>query len=138
MHAFWLLLPFEHVPWFKPATLQQRSDVQWPTPNHLGYPHFASESRRRGTCFLRGCSHMDKPKAVTPDTLQESEFFVVATGAYTGADRKGRVGKFKRADGGTLFLDEIGAGRAGRNEHANTCACARASRSRGRHRLRVG
>jgi transcriptional regulator with PAS, ATPase and Fis domain len=29
-------------------------------------------------------------------------------GAYTGADRKGRDGKFKVADGGTLFLDEIG------------------------------
>jgi len=32
----------------------------------------------------------------------------VAPGAYTGADRKGRDGKFKLADGGTLFLDEIG------------------------------
>src|SRR5690606_39544888 len=28
--------------------------------------------------------------------------------AYTGADRRGRDGKFKAADGGTLFLDEIG------------------------------
>ena len=32
----------------------------------------------------------------------------MAPGAYTGADRKGRAGKFKLADGGTLFLDEIG------------------------------
>jgi transcriptional regulator with PAS, ATPase and Fis domain len=32
----------------------------------------------------------------------------VAPGAFTGADRKGRDGKFKLADGGTLFLDEIG------------------------------
>ena len=46
--------------------------------------------------------------AAVPDTLLESEFFGVAAGAYTGADRKGRVGKFKLADGGTLFLDEIG------------------------------
>jgi transcriptional regulator with PAS, ATPase and Fis domain len=37
----------------------------------------------------------------------ESEFFGVAPGAYTGADRKGRDGKFKIADGGTLFLDEV-------------------------------
>jgi transcriptional regulator with PAS, ATPase and Fis domain len=29
-------------------------------------------------------------------------------GAFTGADRKGREGKFRLADGGTLFLDEIG------------------------------
>jgi transcriptional regulator with PAS, ATPase and Fis domain len=46
--------------------------------------------------------------AAVPDTLLEAEFFGVAPGAYTGADRKGRLGKFKLADGGTLFLDEIG------------------------------
>lgn len=43
-----------------------------------------------------------------PDTLLEAEFFGVAPGAYTGADRKARDGKFKLADEGTLFLDEIG------------------------------
>jgi transcriptional regulator with PAS, ATPase and Fis domain len=46
--------------------------------------------------------------AAVPDTLIESEFFGTAPGAYTGADRKGRDGKFRTADGGTLFLDEIG------------------------------
>jgi len=46
--------------------------------------------------------------AAVPDTLMEAEFFGVAPGAYTGADRKGRDGKFRLADGGTLFLDEIG------------------------------
>ncbi|WFU40946.1 sigma 54-interacting transcriptional regulator [Bradyrhizobium sp. CB82] len=46
--------------------------------------------------------------AAIPDTLIESEFFGTAPGAYTGADRKGREGKFRIADGGTLFLDEIG------------------------------
>jgi transcriptional regulator with PAS, ATPase and Fis domain len=46
--------------------------------------------------------------AAVPDTLLEAEFFGVVPGAFTGADRKGRVGKFKLADGGTLFLDEIG------------------------------
>ncbi len=46
--------------------------------------------------------------AAIPDTLLEAEFFGVAPGAYTGADRKGRQGKFQLADGGTLFLDEIG------------------------------
>jgi transcriptional regulator with PAS, ATPase and Fis domain len=46
--------------------------------------------------------------AAVPDTLMEAEFFGVAPGAYTGADRKGREGKFKLADGGTLFLDEMG------------------------------
>ncbi|WP_321801511.1 sigma-54 interaction domain-containing protein [Caballeronia sp. J97] len=46
--------------------------------------------------------------AAIPDTLLEVEFFGAAAGAYTGAERKGRVGKFELADGGTLFLDEIG------------------------------
>lgn len=46
--------------------------------------------------------------AAVPDTLLEAEFFGVVGGAYTGADRKGRNGKFKLADGGSLFLDEIG------------------------------
>lgn len=46
--------------------------------------------------------------AAVPETLLEAEFFGVAPGAYTGADRKGREGKFKLADGGTLFLDEVG------------------------------
>ena len=46
--------------------------------------------------------------AAVPDSLLEAEFFGVAPGAYTGAERRGRAGKFKLADGGTLFLDEIG------------------------------
>ncbi len=46
--------------------------------------------------------------AAIPDALLEAEFFGVAPGAYTGADRKPRAGKFELADGGTLFLDEIG------------------------------
>ncbi|WP_196258045.1 sigma-54 interaction domain-containing protein [Pelagibacterium limicola] len=46
--------------------------------------------------------------AAVPEALLESEFFGVAPGAYTGADRKLRKGKFELAHGGTLFLDEIG------------------------------
>ena len=46
--------------------------------------------------------------AAIPETLLEAEFFGATAGAYTGADRKGRTGKFVLADGGTLFLDEIG------------------------------
>ena len=46
--------------------------------------------------------------AAVPETLLEAEFFGVAAGAYTGAERRGRDGKFVVADGGTLFLDEIG------------------------------
>jgi transcriptional regulator with PAS, ATPase and Fis domain len=46
--------------------------------------------------------------AAVPDTLLEAEFFGFVAGAFTGADRKGRDGKFRLADRGTLFLDEIG------------------------------
>jgi transcriptional regulator with PAS, ATPase and Fis domain len=46
--------------------------------------------------------------AAIPEALLEAEFFGVAPGAYTGADKRGREGKFRLADGGTLFLDEIG------------------------------
>ncbi|MBD3896666.1 sigma 54-interacting transcriptional regulator [Halomonas sp. ML-15] len=46
--------------------------------------------------------------AAIPDNLLEAEFFGVAPGAYTGADKRLRQGKFQLADGGTLFLDEVG------------------------------
>lgn len=46
--------------------------------------------------------------AAIPDNLLEAEFFGVAPGAYTGADRRTREGKFQLANGGTLFLDEVG------------------------------
>jgi transcriptional regulator with PAS, ATPase and Fis domain len=46
--------------------------------------------------------------AAVPEALIEAEFFGVAPGAFTGADKRNREGKFKLADGGTLFLDEIG------------------------------
>ena len=46
--------------------------------------------------------------AAIPDNLLEAEFFGVAPGAYTGAERRGRDGKLRLADGGTLFLDEVG------------------------------
>ncbi|MES2818122.1 MAG: sigma 54-interacting transcriptional regulator [Pseudomonadota bacterium] len=46
--------------------------------------------------------------AAIPESLLEAEFFGTAPGAFTGADRKGRMGKLQLAQGGTLFLDEIG------------------------------
>ena len=46
--------------------------------------------------------------AAVPDSLLEAEFFGVVPGAFTGADRKGRDGKFKLADGGTLSCPKPG------------------------------
>ncbi|HOW56415.1 MAG TPA: sigma 54-interacting transcriptional regulator [Smithellaceae bacterium] len=43
-----------------------------------------------------------------PSELLESELFGYEEGAFTGAKKGGKKGKFELADGGTLFLDEIG------------------------------
>jgi len=45
--------------------------------------------------------------AITP-TLFESELFGYEEGAFTGAKKRGAIGKLELAQGGTLFLDEIG------------------------------
>ena len=46
--------------------------------------------------------------AAIPEGLIESELFGYQEGAFTGAKKKGNLGKIIQADGGTLFLDEIG------------------------------
>ena len=49
-HGFWVLLDaeellvsFEHFPWFKKANIEQLSDVEWPTPNHLYWPQLDAD-----------------------------------------------------------------------------------------------
>ncbi|GAB6138106.1 sigma-54 interaction domain-containing protein [Halanaerobaculum tunisiense] len=46
--------------------------------------------------------------AAIPENLLESELFGYEEGAFTGAKKEGKPGKFELADGGTIFLDEIG------------------------------
>lgn len=46
--------------------------------------------------------------AAIPHDLLESELFGYEEGAFTGAKKKGKPGKFEMADGGTILLDEIG------------------------------
>ena len=42
-----------------------------------------------------------------PSELFESEFFGYESGAFTGANKKGKIGIFELANNGTVFLDEI-------------------------------
>jgi transcriptional regulator with PAS, ATPase and Fis domain len=61
-----------------------------------------SESKRYQGAFIKvNC-------AAVPENLLESELFGYEEGAFTGARKGGKLGKFEMADGGTLFLDEIG------------------------------
>ncbi|MDB4866420.1 MAG: Transcriptional regulator, partial [Cohnella sp.] len=62
--------------------------------------HFSS-SRRTRPFIIVNCGAI-------PEALLESELFGYAGGAFTGAKREGKAGKFELADGGTIFLDEIG------------------------------
>ncbi len=59
------------------------------------------ESGRKGPFVPINCGAI-------PKELLESELFGYEEGAFTGAKKGGRMGKFEAADGGTLFLDEIG------------------------------
>jgi transcriptional regulator with PAS, ATPase and Fis domain len=61
-----------------------------------------NHSERRGHPFLAiNCGAI-------PRELLESELFGYAEGAFTGARKGGRPGKFELANGGTVLLDEIG------------------------------
>ena len=60
------------------------------------------ESKRNKMPFIKvNCASI-------PENLLESELFGFEDGAFTGAKRGGKIGKFELAQGGTIFLDEIG------------------------------
>ena len=71
-----------------------------------------------GKELLAQAIHNDSPRkhgafvavncASIPETLIESELFGYEEGAFTGARKKGGIGKILQANGGSLFLDEIG------------------------------
>jgi len=57
--------------------------------------------RKKGPFMVINCGAI-------PRELAESEFFGYEPGTFTGADKRGRPGKFELANRGTIFLDEIG------------------------------
>ncbi len=61
-----------------------------------------NQSSRNRFPFLRINS------AAIPENLLEAELFGYEEGAFTGAKKGGKPGKFELASGGTIFLDEIG------------------------------
>lgn len=60
-----------------------------------------TSSRKAGPFIAINC-------AAIPEALLESELFGYEEGAFTGAKKGGKQGRFELARGGTLFLDEIG------------------------------
>ena len=64
------------------------------------YTHFLS--KRRNNPFIGiNCTAL-------PENLLESELFGYEEGAFTGAKKGGKRGKFEIAEGGTILLDEAG------------------------------
>jgi PAS domain S-box-containing protein len=83
-----------------PATVMLRGE------SGVGKELFAhaihNKSRRKNNQFVRvNC-------AALSDSLLESELFGYEPGAFTGANKNGKIGLFEKADNGTIFLDEIG------------------------------
>ncbi|SDL29790.1 sigma-54 interaction domain-containing protein [Natronincola ferrireducens] len=109
-------ITFQHIVGRSPSLLeavnkakiaaQSESTILIQGPSGTGKELFArsihNESARRNKPFIAvNCSSI-------PENLIESELFGYEKGSFTGANTKGKLGKFELANNGTLFLDEIG------------------------------
>ncbi len=106
---------FEHVLHASPAMRQviQQAANAARTPSTV---LLLGESGTGKELFARGI-HQAGPRAKHPfvavncgafsGELVQSELFGYREGAFTGAAKRGRVGKFQKADKGVLFLDEV-------------------------------
>lgn len=87
------------------AVAQSRSTVLLLGESGTGKELFAhaihASSKQTGAFIQINC-------AAIPGELLEAELFGYAEGAFTGAKKGGKKGKFELAQNGTLFLDEIG------------------------------
>ena len=75
-HGLWvllngeeLLLPFVDFPWFKKASIEQITTVEWPSPNHLYWPlldvDLSVESIRNPQSFPRMAKITESPGGLT-------------------------------------------------------------------------
>ncbi len=95
----------EQVKEFAKRVAESQSSILLFGPTGTGKELFAqsihNSSPRRNKPFIAiNCGAL-------PPTLIESTLFGYNPGSFTGANRKGKIGLFEKADGGTLFLDEI-------------------------------
>ena len=98
------------------AIRQLKNDIRKVAP--LDVPVFISGESGTGKELVAHAIHnlsrrVERPMVVVncgalPANLVESELFGYDSGAFTGARREGRIGKFEMADRSSLFLDEIG------------------------------
>ena len=98
------------------AIRRLKSEIRKVAP--LDVPVFISGESGSGKELVAHAIHnlsrrVERPMVVVncgalPSTLVESELFGYEAGAFPGARREGRSGKFEMADRSSLFLDEIG------------------------------
>ncbi|WNC14698.1 sigma-54-dependent Fis family transcriptional regulator [Brevibacillus brevis] len=110
------LKPFPRLAGSCPLFLQAKMLAQ--KAAQVDFPVMISGESGTGKELFAQMIHETGPRANEPfiavncssisENLIESELFGYEGGAFTGAQREGRIGKFEAARKGTIFLDEIG------------------------------